>query len=61
MIAGTVAVLRNAPQACSFLSLFPPTQFSRFALIAGETPAVPANRLIGVVLPIRAKLRQTLL
>jgi hypothetical protein len=23
--------------------------FSRFALIAGETPAVPANRLIGIL------------
>ena len=38
---------RNAPQARN-LRLSAP--FSRFALIAGETPAVPANHLIGYLM-----------
>jgi hypothetical protein len=37
---------RNVPQARS-LSKVIPQSFSRFALIAGGTPAVPANHLTG--------------
>ena len=36
---------RNAPQARTLLEIGPDV-FSRFALIAGGTPAVPANHLI---------------
>ena len=42
---------RNAPQACS-LSKVVSKSFSRFALTAGGTPAVPANYLT-VTLPWR--------
>jgi hypothetical protein len=36
---------RNAPQARSFKGFQFQIRFSRFALIAGGTPAVPANHL----------------